>query len=91
MELQERRECYNEVKVAFGNRESVYKDFLNYYSKNWPTNLSINLDTIEGQDRFVKTINICEQYNRRLKQIIQLKHPRLAILIINLLEEEALF
>ena len=89
--LEERSAIFKEIKEVFKNSDNVYKEFLIYYAKNWLKSFSIDFDTIEGPNRLVRTNNICEQYNRRLKQKIQIRHPRLAILVTVLLEEEALF
>ena len=87
----ERKEIFQEITESFKSSEKVFKDFLEYYKKNWLTKYSINFESIENNDRLIRTNNICEQYNRRLSQKIQIKHPRLSILIANLIDEEDLF
>ena len=83
-----RKELYLELKEGIKDLDNVYKDFLLYYSKNWLNTYSVYFEAVEGEGRYVRTNNVCEQYNRRMKQKIGIKHPRLAILIKALLEEE---
>jgi len=84
----ERKAIFSELKDSFKNQHKMFKDFLAYYEKNWLNKYSIDFETIETNDRLVRTNNVCEQYNRRLTQKIKIKNPRLAILISNLIEED---
>ena len=46
-------------------------------------NFEINIgDDIEGNGRLVRTNNISELYNNRMKYKINIMHPRMAILVI---------
>lgn len=87
----ERKEVFKEIKDSFKTSGKIFKDFIEYYEKNWLTKYSIPFESIESDDRLVRTNNICEQYNRRLTQKIHIKHPRLSILITALIDEEDLF
>jgi len=91
LDEKDRKEVFEEIKESFKNTEKSFKDFLEYYKKNWLTRYSISFDSIENNDRLVRTNNICEQFNRRLTQKIKIRHPRLSILISNLIDEEDLF
>jgi len=91
LDERERKEIFEEINESYKNSEKPFKDFLEYYKRNWLTKYSISFDSIENNDRLVRTNNICEQFNRRLTQKIKIKHPRLSILISNLIDEEDLF
>ena len=90
LEQKDREEIFAEIKIIYKPKEKPFQEFISYYQKYW-LDYSIKFEEFESEDRFVRTNNVCEQYNRRLKQKIQMKHPRIAILITALLEEEDIF
>ena len=91
IDLEGRKSLFEEIKEVFKRADTVYKDFLFYYCNNWLTTFSIDFDEIEDGIRLVRANNVCEQYNRRIRQKVNIKHPRLAILVKVLLEEESIF
>ena len=91
MEKEERKIIFKELQDSLKNKGKVYKDFLFYYQRYWLESYSIDDSDLEGNNRIVRTNNVCEQYHRRLVQKVGIKHPRLAILVSHLIDEECLF
>jgi len=79
LQLEKRKILFDEIKTKFP--QHFFRDFLKYWEKNW---LSYEIDmenNIEENERLVRTNNIVEIYNNRVRSKINVKHPRMSILV----------
>jgi hypothetical protein len=80
-----------ESKVKEERFRHNFKQFTNYFEKNWLGVYYVESASPNNDVLFVRTNNICERYNKRLGEKISITKPRMSILVAKLLEEEQLF
>lgn len=85
-----KEQYFKDLRESFVPKKN-YNEFFNYCEKNWlKCNFTkpLELDSKQTSRLIRRTNDSCEGYHSRLVGIIPMKHPRLAILVSLLIEEE---
>ena len=73
-----------EKKNYFKEIETLYKDkndytkFIKYFEKNWFNNKFLDFEFSNKETNRDRTNNVCENYHRNLKNIINSYHPKIS-------------
>ena len=80
--LQKNKEIFIKEIYDYANSiDNSYKNFTNYFKKNWEFSNFLNFDVITNGEIANRTNNYVESFHNKLNRIVEIPHPRIYILI----------
>ena len=91
VEKEARKEFFDDIKTFFLEKNKIFKDFIEYFERNWLESAMIDIKNGSKEDVIERTNNICEGFNHMYNKHIGMKKPQLAKYISKLLELETYY